>query len=214
MYVCVCIFRYIHTSYIQPVSHTYTYRHAGSLMTSGPGPRSRHALAARITHAIRRATPRPAHSSPARSHPPHTARPARHPRLLAAMPFGRPLVPLHDAQSCAHSTHRLRRPNTASPQVAPHLAIPHCTYGPNTPRPGAGLLADSDDAWLARVTPFASHLLTPESWGQGVFLQMGGPPNTFTGATQPIPVGSDGSVQAGPPDAIAGRDTHAMRLRV
>jgi hypothetical protein len=32
MYVCVCIFRYIHTSYIQPVSHTYTYRHAGSLM--------------------------------------------------------------------------------------------------------------------------------------------------------------------------------------
>ncbi len=58
---------------------------------------------------------------------------------------------------------------------------------------------------------------------------MGGPLNTFTGATQPIPVGSDGSVQAGPPDAIAGRDTrgvviknstplcvspYAMRLRV
>jgi hypothetical protein len=32
MYVCVCIFGYIHTSYIQPVLHTYTYRHAGSLM--------------------------------------------------------------------------------------------------------------------------------------------------------------------------------------
>jgi hypothetical protein len=102
-------------------------------ITSGPGPRSQHALAARITHAIQRATPSPAHSSPARSHPPHTARPARHPRLLAAMPFGRPLVPLHDAQSCAHSTHRLRRSNTASPQVASHLAIPHCTDGPNTP---------------------------------------------------------------------------------
>ena len=58
---------------------------------------------------------------------------------------------------------------------------------------------------------------------------MGGPPNTFTGATQPIPVGSDGSVQAGLPDANAGRDTrgvvnkystprcvspHTMRLRV
>jgi hypothetical protein len=58
---------------------------------------------------------------------------------------------------------------------------------------------------------------------------MGGPPNTFTGATQPIPVGGDGSVQAGLPDANTGRDTrgvvnkystlrsvspHAMRLRV
>ena len=58
---------------------------------------------------------------------------------------------------------------------------------------------------------------------------MGGPLNTFTGATQPIPVGGDGSVQAGLPDANTGRDTrgvvnkystlrcvspHAMRLRV
>ena len=58
---------------------------------------------------------------------------------------------------------------------------------------------------------------------------MGGPPNTFTGATQPIPVAGDGSVQAGLPDANTGRDTrgvvnkystlrcvspHAMRLRV
>ena len=32
MYVCVCIFGWIHTLYIQPVLHTYTYRHAGSLM--------------------------------------------------------------------------------------------------------------------------------------------------------------------------------------
>ncbi len=37
MYVCVCIFGYIHTSYIQPISHTYTYRHAGSLMEAGSG---------------------------------------------------------------------------------------------------------------------------------------------------------------------------------
>jgi hypothetical protein len=58
---------------------------------------------------------------------------------------------------------------------------------------------------------------------------MGGPPNTFTGATQPIPVRGDGSAQAGLPDAKTGRDTrgvvnkystlhcvspHAMRLRV
>ncbi len=53
-------------------------------------------------------------------------------------------------------------------------------------------------------------ILTRESRGQGVFLQLGGPPNTFTGATQPIPVGSDGSVQAGPPDVNAGRDTHGV----
>ncbi len=32
MYVCVCIFGLIHTSYIQPVLHTYTYKHAGFLM--------------------------------------------------------------------------------------------------------------------------------------------------------------------------------------
>ncbi len=37
MYVCVCIFGLIHTStsYIQPVLHTYTYKHAGSLMYPG-----------------------------------------------------------------------------------------------------------------------------------------------------------------------------------
>ncbi len=35
MYVCVCIFGSIHTSYIQPVLHTYTYKHAGSLMGAG-----------------------------------------------------------------------------------------------------------------------------------------------------------------------------------
>ncbi len=48
------------------------------------------------------------------------------------------------------------------------------------------------------MTPFASHLLTCASRGQGV---LGGSHYTFTGATQPIPVGSDGSV---------GRDTHGV----
>ena len=36
MYVCVCIFGSIHTSYIQPYLHTYTYKHAGSLMIAQP----------------------------------------------------------------------------------------------------------------------------------------------------------------------------------
>jgi len=89
------------------------------------------------------------------------------------------------------------------------------------PRPGPGLscrLGLRTARMGRQADPFASHLLTRESRGQGVFLQMGGPPNTFTGATQPIPV-----------DANAGRDTrgvvnkystprcvspHAMRLRV
>ena len=39
---------------------------------------------------------------------------------------------------------------------------------------------------------------------------MGGPPNTFTGATQPIPVRGDGSAQAGLPDANTGRDTRGV----
>ncbi len=33
MHVCVCIFWQIHTSYRQQVSHTYKYKHAGSLMS-------------------------------------------------------------------------------------------------------------------------------------------------------------------------------------
>ncbi len=32
MYVCVCIFGLIHTSYMQPVLHVYTYKYAGFLM--------------------------------------------------------------------------------------------------------------------------------------------------------------------------------------
>jgi hypothetical protein len=36
MYVCVCIFGLIHTSYIQLVLHTYTYKHAGFLMLCQP----------------------------------------------------------------------------------------------------------------------------------------------------------------------------------
>ena len=39
---------------------------------------------------------------------------------------------------------------------------------------------------------------------------MGGPPNTFTGATQPILVRGDGSAQAGLPDANTGRDTRGV----
>ena len=132
-----------------------------------------------------------------------------------------------------HGTiHTLCRTNTISPQVAPDIACSHCPPGPTMPRPGPGLscrLGLRTARMGRQADPFASHLLTRESRGQGVFLQMGGPPNTFTGATQPIPVGSDGSVQAGLPDANAGRDTrgvvnkystprcvspHAMRLRV
>ncbi len=36
-------------------------------------------------------------------------------------------------------THRLRRSNTTSPQVAPYLAILHCSLGPKTLLPGSGL---------------------------------------------------------------------------
>lgn len=106
--------------------------------------------------------------------------------------------------------------------------LPRHQNGPARPRPVLLTRMTHGSHWPPG-DPFASHSLTRESRGQGVFLQMGGPPNTFTGATQPIPVGSDGSVQAGLPDANAGRDTrgvvnkystprcvspHAMRLRV
>jgi hypothetical protein len=46
-----------------------------------------------------------------------TARPARHAHL-------------HDAQPRSHSTHRIRRRNTAPPQVAPDASTQHCTQGP------------------------------------------------------------------------------------
>lgn len=174
---------------------------------------------------------RPTHSRPASAHHAHprqamarpsprtgphplpTARPARHARL-------------HDAQPRFHSTHRIRRRNTASPQVAPHALHSGPQIAP----------ARHGPAPLTRIThgpnwgnPFVTHFIDHESWGQGVLLQMGGPPNTFTGATQPIPVRGDGSAQAGLPDANTGRDTrgvvnkystlrcvspHAMRLRV
>ena len=54
-----------------------------------------------------------------------TARPARHAHL-------------HDAQPRSHSTHRIRRRNTAPPQVAPDASTQHCTQGPKSPRPGTG----------------------------------------------------------------------------
>ncbi len=37
MYVCVCIFGLMHTSYIQPVLHSCTYKHAGFLMRAAAG---------------------------------------------------------------------------------------------------------------------------------------------------------------------------------
>ena len=113
------------------------------------------------------------------------------------------------------------RPRQAMPRPALHTGPHPARHGP---------------APLTRIThgpnwgnPFVTHFIDHESWGQGVLLQMGGPPNTFTGATQPIPVRGDGSAQAGLPDANTGRDTrgvvnkystlrcvspHAMRLRV
>ena len=54
-----------------------------------------------------------------------TARPARHAHL-------------HYAQPRSHSTHRIRRRNTAPPQVAPDASTLHCTQGPKSPRPGTG----------------------------------------------------------------------------
>ena len=162
------------------------------------------------TRGPQHARPRQAMARPSLHTGPHPARPAR----------------LHDAQPRFHSTHRIRRRNTASPQVAPHALHSGPQIAP----------ARHGPAPLTRIThgpnwgnPFVTHFIDHESWGQGVFLQMGGPPNTFTGATQPIPVRGDGSAQAGLPDANTGRDTrgvvnkystlrcvspHAMRLRV
>ena len=136
----------------------FTHTRLGPYHTiSGPGPSARHALAARTTHAIRQAKPRPlARTLPARTrctrpvqpgtpasctplasmvtspflyptspHPLPTARPAWHARL-------------HDAQPRFHSTHRIRRRNTAPPQVAPNASTLHCAQGPKSPRPGTG----------------------------------------------------------------------------
>ena len=158
-------------------------------------------------------------SGPARS---HSACQARH-----APRTGTPPVVPHTAHMASLVQYGSASGCARPSQVAPDPSQPASqTHRPSSTRARP---PDSDKARLARVTPFASHLLTCASRGQGVFLQMGGPPNTFTGATQPIPVGSDGSVQAGLPDANAGRDTrgvvnkystprcvspHAMRLRV
>lgn len=138
-----------------------------------------------------RPAPGPAMARPSPRTGPHTARPAR----------------LHDAQPRFHSTHRIRRRNTASPQVAPHALHSGPQIAP----------ARHGPAPLTRIThgpnwgnPFVTHFIDHESWGQGVLLQMGGPPNTFTGATQPIPVRGDGSAQAGLPDANTGRDTRGV----
>jgi len=138
-----------------------------------------------------RPAPGPATARPSPRTGPHTARPAR----------------LHDAQPRFHSTHRIRRRNTASPQVAPHALHSGPQIAP----------ARHGPAPLTRIThgpnwgnPFVTHFIDHESWGQGVLLQMGGPPNTFTGATQPIPVRGDGSAQAGLPDANTGRDTRGV----
>ena len=173
------------------------------------------------------AHPRPASRTPPASKgsslPPHWPAPAAHgpPGQAHSPPRRTATLPQHaqDSQAqygftsgCSQRIHSALR---SRPQLAPARLGPapltRITHGP------------------IGVTPFATQMIDLESRGQGVFLQMGGPPNTFTGATQPIPVGSDGSVQAGLPDANTGRDTrgvvnkystlrcvspHAMRLRV
>ena len=156
---------------------------------------------------------------------PHPARKWPGPPLAPARTRPGPLASTTHSHAST-STHRIRRRNTASPQVAPHALHSGPQIAP----------ARHGPAPLTRIThgpnwgnPFVTHFIDHESWGQGVLLQMGGPPNTFTGATQPIPVRGDGSAQAGLPDANTGRDTrgvvnkystlrcvspHAMRLRV
>lgn len=120
----------------------------------------------------------------------------------ARAPTARTTPPQHaqDSQAQYGSTsgcsRRIHSALHSGPQIAParHGPAPltRITHGPN---------------W---GNPFVTHFIDHESWGQGVLLQMGGPPNTFTGATQPIPVRGDGSAQAGLPDANTGRDTRGV----
>ena len=150
-------------------------------------------------HAIRQAKPRPlARTLPARTRCTRHGPPgqARSPTRRSAT------LPQHaqDSQAQYGSTsgcsRRIHSALHSGPQIAParHGPAPltRITHGPN---------------W---GNPFVTHFIDHESWGQGVLLQMGGPPNTFTGATQPIPVRGDGSAQAGLPDANTGRDTRGV----
>lgn len=105
-----------------------------------------------------RPAPGPAMARPSPRTGPHTARPAR----------------LHDAQPRFHSTHRIRRRNTASPQVAPHALhsgpqiaparhgpapLTRITHGPNWGNPFVTHFIDLSHGvkgysykWVARLT--------------------------------------------------------------
>jgi hypothetical protein len=158
------------------------------------------------TRGPQHARPRQAMPRPALHTGPHPARQWPGPPLAPARTRPGPLASTTHSHAST-STHRIRRRNTASPQVAPHALHSGPQIAP----------ARHGPAPLTRIThgpnwgnPFVTHFIDHESWGQGVLLQMGGPPNTFTGATQPIPVRGDGSAQAGLPDANTGRDTRGV----
>ena len=158
------------------------------------------------TRGPQHARPRQAMPRPALHTGPHSARQWPGPPLAPARTRPGPLASTTHSHAST-STHRIRGSNTASPQVAPHALHSGPQIAP----------ARHGPAPLTRIThgpnwgnPFVTHFIDHESWGQGVLLQMGGPPNTFTGATQPIPVRGDGSAQAGLPDANTGRDTRGV----
>ena len=95
----------------RPAARTLPASKGPALASHWPGP------------PLSQARTRPAHRTG--PHPLPTARPARHAHL-------------HDAQPRFHSTHRIRRRNTAPPQVASDASTLHGAQGPKSPWPGSG----------------------------------------------------------------------------
>jgi hypothetical protein len=142
-----------HTHTVGPIPHYLRARPQRTTRTRGP----HHAR-----HPASKATS--PGSYPTSSHPLHTARPAWHARIMHApgkhghvpllvpyqwpsprtgphpLPTARPArhAHLHDAQPRFHSTHRIRRRNTAPPQVASDASTLHGAQGPKSPWPGSG----------------------------------------------------------------------------